>query len=111
MFSLLVVPKNLLNKNRLQYLYSHRDLSKNITNLLGIYFEAIEKTEGFINMKRRSKLIDIQRNSSYFENEILVELQCIFICTVVLFTEWTLTAQMVNQTVRESYGTKSSYHF
>ena len=31
--------------------------------------------------------------------------------TVVLFTEWTLTAQTVNQTVRESYGTKSLYHF
>ena len=30
---------------------------------------------------------------------------------VVLFTEWTLAAQTVDQTVRKSYGTKSSYHF
>ena len=38
-------------------------------------------------------------------------LQTTIHCTVVLFTEWTLTTQMVNQTVRESYGTKSLYHF
>ena len=42
---------------------------------------------------------------------ITCEVNVAVTCILVLFTEWTLASQTVDQTVRESYGTKSLYHF